>query len=368
MPQLADRAPEGGATRVRADLVAGLTTAAVVIPKAMAYATVAGLPVEVGLYTAFVPMVVYALLGTSRPLSVSTTTTLAILTGANLALAVPDGNPAALLAAAATLSILVGAILVLASLLRLGFVASFISEPVLIGFKAGIGVVIVVDQLPKLLGIHLPSGPFLQKLLALVAHLPETSPPTLALGVAMIAILAALERWLPRLPAPLVAVAAGIAVSALFAQRLGIDTVGRHPAGTAGAHAAAARSRRRAVAGRARHRLDELHRNHRRRPRLRRPLRATAGRQPGVAGDRRRQRRRRPLRRHAGGRRHLADGGEPTRRRPDATGGAGHRRDHGRHAAAAGAADRPDAAGDAGGRRHRLLARPHPCWRTSAPS
>ena len=231
MRQLVDRAPEDGATGVRADLVAGLTTAAVVIPKAMAYATVAGLPVEVGLYTAFVPMVAYALLGTSRPLSVSTTTTLAILTGADLALAVPDGNPAALLAAAATLSLLVGAILVLASLLRLGFVASFISEPVLIGFKAGIGVVIVVDQLPKLLGLHLPSGPFLQKLLALVTHLPETSAPTLALGAAMIAILVALERWLPRLPAPLVAVAAGIAASALFAQRLGIDTVGHIPQG-----------------------------------------------------------------------------------------------------------------------------------------
>src|SRR5499425_3243961 len=80
---------------LRPDLIAGLTTAAVVIPKAMAYATIAGLPVQVGLYTAFVPMIVYAVLGTSRPLSVSTTTTIAILTGTELAQVVPGGEPAA---------------------------------------------------------------------------------------------------------------------------------------------------------------------------------------------------------------------------------------------------------------------------------
>ena len=174
---------------LRLDLVAGLTTAAVVVPKAMAYATVAGLPVEIGLYTAFVPMVIYAILGTSRPLSVSTTTTLAILTGTQLALVVPGGDPAALLTASATLAVLVGIMLILASVLRLGVVASFISEPVLTGFKAGIGLVIILDQVPKLLGIHFDKGGFLQNLLALIHHLPETSLATLAVGVAMLVIL-----------------------------------------------------------------------------------------------------------------------------------------------------------------------------------
>ena len=217
---------------LRPDVVAGLTTAAVVIPKAMAYATVAGLPVEVGLYTAFVPAVIYAVLGSSRPLSVSTTTTLAILAGADLALVVPSGDPAALLTAAATLAVLVGALLVAASILRLGFVASFISEPVLIGFKAGIGLVIVLDQVPKLLGLHLGGGSFLQKLVALVAHLPDTSTATLAVGASMIAILVALEHWVPRAPAPLVAVAVGIAASGLTGlQQLGVDTVGHIPQG-----------------------------------------------------------------------------------------------------------------------------------------
>ena len=92
----------------RFDLVAGLTAAAVVLPKAMAYASVAGLPVAVGLYTAFIPMAIYALLGTSRVLSLSSTTTIAILAGTQLGLAVPDGDPARLVTAAATLTLLVG--------------------------------------------------------------------------------------------------------------------------------------------------------------------------------------------------------------------------------------------------------------------
>ena len=102
-------------TTLPVDAIAGLTTAAVVLPKAMAYATIAGLPVQVGLYTAVVPMVVYAFLGTSRPLSVSTTTTLAILTAAELGKVAPDGAPERLVAAAATLALLTGVFLLLAA-------------------------------------------------------------------------------------------------------------------------------------------------------------------------------------------------------------------------------------------------------------
>ncbi len=142
----------------RFDAVAGLTTAAVVIPKSMAYASIAGLPVQAGLYVALVPMFVYALLGTSRPLSVSTTSTIAILTAAELEIAVPGGDSAHLMAAASTLALLVGAFLVVAGLLRLGFLANFISDPILTGFKAGVGVVIIVGQVPKLLGVHIESS------------------------------------------------------------------------------------------------------------------------------------------------------------------------------------------------------------------
>lgn len=148
---------------LRPDLIAGLTAAAVVIPKAMAYATIAGLPVQVGLYTALVPLAIYAIMGTSRPLSVSTTTTIAVLTATELGQVVPGGDPTSLLKVSAMLTLLVGSILVLASLLRLGFIANFISEPVLVGFKAGIGLVIVLDQIPKILGIHIPRASFFPK-------------------------------------------------------------------------------------------------------------------------------------------------------------------------------------------------------------
>src|SRR5499426_2684855 len=164
---LATPATKPGSGRLRADVVAGLTAAAIVIPKAMAYATIAGLPVQIGLYTAFVPMLVYAFLGTSSVLSVSTTTTLAILTGAELSRAAP-ADPAALLRVAATVTLLVGVILLVAGTLRLGFVANFISDPVLTGFKAGIGVVIVLDQVPKLLGVHIQKGNFLHNLSATI--------------------------------------------------------------------------------------------------------------------------------------------------------------------------------------------------------
>jgi len=216
----------------RADLIAGLTSAAVVIPKAMAYATVAGLPVEVGLYTVFVPMVIYAVLGTSRVLSVSTTTTIGILTATQLALVAPSASSGELITASTTLAMMVGALLVLASVLRLGFVASFISEPVLTGFKAGVGMIIVLDQLPKLLGIHFDKGGFLENLLALVGHLPDTSLPTLLVGGSMLLILIGLERFIPRIPAPLVAVAVGIAASGLLAlPTLGVEAVGHIPQG-----------------------------------------------------------------------------------------------------------------------------------------
>jgi sulfate permease, SulP family len=214
------------------DLIAGLITAAVVIPKAMAYATIAGLPVQVGLYTALVPMVIYAVVGTSRPLSVSTTTTLAILAAADFSQVAAVGDPTSLMRVSATLTLLVGAILLLASLLRLGFIGNFISEPVLIGFKAGIALVIVLDQVPKLMGVHLPKGTFLNNLLATLQAIPHTSLPTLVVGILMIVLLVGMTRFFPRVPAPLIVVAIGIASMRLFGlQAYGLETVGEIPRG-----------------------------------------------------------------------------------------------------------------------------------------
>ena len=213
---------------LRFDLVAGLTTAAVVIPKAMAYAAIAGLPLEVGLYTALIPLVVYAVMGTSRPLSVTTSSTIAIMAVGILGQVTSGAGPAALLSASATLSLLVGAFLLLAGLFRLGAVANLISEPVLTGFKAGVGLVIILDQLPKLLGIHITKAGFFQDIWSIVMHLPHTSIPTLILGVVMLALMLGLEHFTPKVPAALVTVAVGIAASAF----LGLDKAGVSVVGT----------------------------------------------------------------------------------------------------------------------------------------
>jgi SulP family sulfate permease len=231
MPIL-DWVPDYQKSWIKPDVIAGVTAAAVVLPKAMAYATVAGLPVEVGLYTALTPMVIYAFLGTSRPLSVSTSTTLAILTAGALARVAPDGGTAALMTAAAALTLLAGVMLVAASILRLGFVANFISDPVLTGFKSGIAIIIVLDQLPKLLGVHVEKGSFFHNVLALVAGLPHMSSATVALGLASVLLLVALEHFYPRAPAPLIAVAIGIgAVGILGLQARGVAIVGHIPEG-----------------------------------------------------------------------------------------------------------------------------------------
>ena len=222
---------------LRFDVIAGMTTAAVIIPKAMAMATVAGLSVEFGLYTALLPMVVYAVLGTSRRLSMSTTSTIAILTGAALTEVIHAGTPDQMMAATATLTVMVGIGLLLASILRLGAIANFISDPVLMGFKIGLGMVIVADQVPKLLGIHINKAGFLRDLVSIVRHLPETAALPLVVGVGTLGLIYLLERVWPHGPGPLFAVAGGIAASGLLAlEQRGLSVVGHMPSGLPGFH------------------------------------------------------------------------------------------------------------------------------------
>ena len=155
-----------------------------------------------------------------------------ILTGSALAEAVPGADAAQLLTATASLTILVGLVLLAAAALRLGFVASFISEPVLAGFKAGIGVVIIVDQVPKLLGIHIEKVGFVRDLGAIVAALPGASIPTVILSAAAVLTILALKHWRPRFPAALVVVALSIAATALFQlPSYGIKTFAAIPSG-----------------------------------------------------------------------------------------------------------------------------------------
>jgi sulfate permease, SulP family len=217
---------------LRADVVAGLTTAAVVIPKAMAYATIAGLPLQVGLYTAFIPAVIYAITGTSRVLSVSTTTTIAILTNAELDALTAAQPDVSLAVATATLALLVGAILLAARVLRLGFLANFISDPVLTGFKAGIGVVIVIDQVPKLLGIHIDKGGFFHNLAQIAGHVSEANGPTVLVALGTFAVIGVFEKFLPKSPVPLIAIGGAIAASMLLGlPSQGVSVVGDIPSG-----------------------------------------------------------------------------------------------------------------------------------------
>jgi sulfate permease, SulP family len=200
---------------LRWDLLAGLTTAAVVIPQAVAYASLAGLPVEVGLYVAIVPMVAYALVGSSRPLSVSSTSTISILTAGALVEVGAAGDPGRAVATASLLALLVGGFLAAAGLLRLGFIADFISSPVLAGFKAGMGLFIAASQLGKVLGVPVEGDTFFAKVWSALSQLGDANPATVALALGGLAVLLALRRWAPGVPGPLVVVAGAIALVAL---------------------------------------------------------------------------------------------------------------------------------------------------------
>jgi sulfate permease, SulP family len=202
---------------LRRDLVGGVSAGAVVIPQAMAYATVADLPPEVGLYTCMVPMVVYALLGGSRTLSASTTSTIAVLTGSTLlaaGVAASSEDPARSLA---TLTLLVGAVLVLARVLHLGVLIDNVSDATLTGVKVGVGLTVAAGQLPALLGV--PGDPsasnFFAELRGVIEDLGDVSGTTLLFSVGTLVVLVVLQRFVPALPSALVVVVGGIALVGL---------------------------------------------------------------------------------------------------------------------------------------------------------
>lgn len=217
---------------LRQDVTAGLTVAAIVVPKAMACALIAGLPVEVGLYTALATMFVYPLLGSSRVLSVTTTTAIAILTSAQIVRTMSLNTGATAVDVAATLAVMVGAVLLLARLLRFGFIADFISLPVLVGFEAGVGLVILIGQIKYLLGVHVDSHSTLEIVQELFRVLPDFHGLTMIMGVTALGVLLFLPRFLPNLPAPLIVIVLSGAASAFLGlQALGVKSIGNVPIG-----------------------------------------------------------------------------------------------------------------------------------------
>ncbi|MGX1812036.1 SulP family inorganic anion transporter [Nocardia sp. NPDC055321] len=216
---------------LRPDVIAGLTVWAVLVPEALAYATIAGVPPVVGLYAALPALVLYALAGSSRHLVVGPMSATAALSAAIIApLAGADSGRYVALSAA--LAIATGVVGLLAGLIRLGFVAAFISEPVLKGFIVGLALTIIIGQVPKLFGIGKHEGNFFRQAWGVLTHLGETHWLTLLVGAASLAVVMGLKRWLPLVPGSLLAVLLGIAAVRLFhLDEHDVDIVGHIDAG-----------------------------------------------------------------------------------------------------------------------------------------
>jgi SulP family sulfate permease len=216
---------------LRPDVVAAAAVWAVLVPEGMAYASLAGLPPETGLFAALAPLLVYAVLGTCRQLTVGPSSAIAAYSAAAVA-PLALGDSGRFIALSALLALLVGVLLLAAGLARAGFIADFFARPVLTGFVGGLALVIGVGQLYKLFGVESGGTSFFGKLEVLVRQLGDTNLVTLAIGVAALAIIFALRAYVPKAPAMLVAVVLGIvAVSVLGLQDHGVAIVGEIPDG-----------------------------------------------------------------------------------------------------------------------------------------
>ncbi len=216
---------------LRSDALAGLTVWAVLVPESLAYATIAGVPPVVGLYAAVPSLVLYALLGSSRHLVVGPMSATAALSAGVVAVYAKAGteNYAALTAA---LALVTGVLGLIAGLARLGFLASFISEPVLKGFIVGLALTIIAGQLPQLFGVPKGGEDFFSQIWHLLGELKNTDWRTLAVGLVSLAVVLGLRRWLPLVPGSLVAVLIGIAAVSLFGLAdKGVAIVGHIDAG-----------------------------------------------------------------------------------------------------------------------------------------
>jgi high affinity sulfate transporter 1 len=218
-------------TWVRRDLTAGVLIVAVAIPLSMGMAEVAGMPPVAGLYSCVLPLIAYAIFGSSRQLVIALDASTAALLGASVA-ALTDGDPLRYAALAGGISVVVGVVLLAAGLLRLGFIADFLSEPVLLGYQAGLAAVVVASQLPKMTGIAADAGTTLGLYADVFGHLGEANLPTVAVAAACIAIYAGLRWWRPGVPGALVAlVASTVAVAALGLTDHGVSILGDIPRG-----------------------------------------------------------------------------------------------------------------------------------------
>jgi high affinity sulfate transporter 1 len=221
---------------LRADVIAGLTLWGLVVPEGMAYAGIAGLPPQAGLYTLVASLLIYALLGTARHLSVQATSATAALLATSVAAAMAAAgaasDPGTYAAYAAGFVLVTGAVFVAAGLARLGFVTQFLSKPVMDGFVVGIAIYVASGQISKLFGVEKPEGNTIEKLVGTVRELPEASWTTFATGALALALLFVLPRLSRRFPGGLVVLFGAIALSAaLDLEGNGVAVVGALPQG-----------------------------------------------------------------------------------------------------------------------------------------
>ena len=216
---------------LRRDVLAGITVAALAIPSSIAYAELARLPLVVGLYSLLLPTLAFAVTASSRRLMIGPETATATLTGVAIA-PIVAADPSVAAAAAAALTLIVGAWYFVARLVRLGWIADYLSRPVLIGYLHGIAFTLIASQLAKLTGLSLSATRPVAQLVEAVQERSEISVTTLTLGLAVLAALFALKKWAPKFPGALIVVVASIACSYWFDWAAhGIAVIGKIPAG-----------------------------------------------------------------------------------------------------------------------------------------
>jgi high affinity sulfate transporter 1 len=218
---------------IRADLVAGLVLAAILVPQGMAYAELAGLPAVTGLYTTMACLVGYAVMGPSRILVLGPDSSVSpLIFAAIVPVAGMSEDPAVAIAMAGVLALLVGAIEIGLGVAKLGFVADLLSKEVQVGYMNGLGVLIIVGQLPKLCGFSTDANSFVEEVTAFVRGLGQTNVATLAVGAVTLVLLLVLPRISRRLPAILIGIAGATLVSAVLdLSAHGVATVGSLPKG-----------------------------------------------------------------------------------------------------------------------------------------
>ncbi|MEQ0918129.1 SulP family inorganic anion transporter [Pseudomonas aeruginosa] len=215
----------------RPDVQAGLSVAAIQIPTAIAYAQIAGFPPQVGLYACILPMLIYALIGSSRQLMVGPDAATAAMVAAAIT-PLAAGDPQRLVDLSIIVAIMVGLFSIVAGLARAGFIASFLSRPILVGYLNGIGLSLLVGQLGKLFGYEAATSGFVAGILALLENLLHIHWPTLILGSLSLLLMVLLPRRFPQLPGALCGVLlASLAAALLGLDRYGVELLGEVPAG-----------------------------------------------------------------------------------------------------------------------------------------